>query len=793
MAIAFDAASGGFENPNTSLTFSHTCTGSDLVLFVGVTCSLNDNVVTGVTYNGDAMTLVRKNTPNGTTRWLYLWKLISPDTGTHDVVVSSSENTFIGATSASYTGCDQTTNPEASADDSTTGTGDTSTITTLTDNAWAGMVASAESGTIAAGASTTKRDDDTIAITGIFDSNGAVTPAGNRSLAYTCGSSFDIHSIIYSIKPAGTSDTVSPAAGTLTLGGNAPGLRSLLTAGVVALTLSGLAPTVTVSAQTISAVTPAPWKVFQRSGSTGPIAITGTYTGTPTQIEASFNGGSFATIDAAPAGGVFSGTLSSQAQGRGTLTIRFTNNTAISTTVANVGVGDVFLIGGDSIAEGRGTNPQVYSGASKLSAFRQDDAWIEGNDPIDTGTSSGSHWPLLATLLIADQSVPIAFITTATGSTDVAGSANEWADGNSAYLAALQQVTDSGVNAVKGVLMHLGPNAIVNASTLSQATYNAAIDAMASGFNDDLAGTPKVAVVVCGEVSTGSPPDRRAAEDNIRAAVIQAWGDNADVAIGPVLIDQDYSDGVHPTTDAQLLVVARRWWPALKESFYGAAAGFGRGPRISTAALSSARDTITVTVDRDLASGTTYGGFRVEDGGTPATIVSSTRTGTRTIDVVVSAPTSGVTTISFASNDDAVGQTVPTSTAITLPDANTITLPLEPFIDVVASLTVQPSAGTLTLSGTTSSLLHQLNMTAGTLALSGQAPTVVIQAAGEVPAGTLTLSGAAPSLQSTMPVAAVALVLTGQAPSVTVVAAGDVLVYNVRLRVTQLINIDLRV
>ncbi len=105
------------------------------------------------------------------------------------------------------------------------------------------------------------------------------------------------------------------------------------------------------------------------------IPITGTYTGTPTAIEASFNGGAYATIDAAPAAGSYSGTLASQAAGQGTLSVRFTNDTSVTATTTFVTLTDVFVLAGDARAEGRLTSTQSYTGSGRMPCYRQDDAW----------------------------------------------------------------------------------------------------------------------------------------------------------------------------------------------------------------------------------------------------------------------------------------------------------------------------------------------------------------------------------------------------------------------------------
>lgn len=145
MAIAHDAdsnASGSDNTAVTSLTWSHTCTGSDLVLLVILTMkdtTDTDRVLTGITYNGVAMTqLVRQDqsTRNDTCE---LWGLIAPDTGAHNIVASLSGGSCsqVSGGAVSLTGCDQTAPFEVTAglnveNDSTPDI----TITPLTANAW---------------------------------------------------------------------------------------------------------------------------------------------------------------------------------------------------------------------------------------------------------------------------------------------------------------------------------------------------------------------------------------------------------------------------------------------------------------------------------------------------------------------------------------------------------------------------------------------------------------------------------------------------------------------------------
>lgn len=134
MAIALDAATSSSSTASSTLTFSHTVAGSDRVLMVGVswqTGAVNNATVTGVTYNGVAMTLVDEQAPPdpfNQTLGASLWRLVAPATGTHNVVITISNTSDVilgGATS--WTGVDQTT-PLGTSAKATAQSGTTATV-----------------------------------------------------------------------------------------------------------------------------------------------------------------------------------------------------------------------------------------------------------------------------------------------------------------------------------------------------------------------------------------------------------------------------------------------------------------------------------------------------------------------------------------------------------------------------------------------------------------------------------------------------------------------------------------
>ncbi|KKL97825.1 hypothetical protein LCGC14_1830540 [marine sediment metagenome] len=101
--VAFDAESSG-QGTSTTVTISHTCTGSDLCLIVGV--SVDNAVPTGVTYNSVAMTKIADQDASAGNA--SLWRLVGPATGANDIVVTVADSDEIVAGGQSFTKVHQT-------------------------------------------------------------------------------------------------------------------------------------------------------------------------------------------------------------------------------------------------------------------------------------------------------------------------------------------------------------------------------------------------------------------------------------------------------------------------------------------------------------------------------------------------------------------------------------------------------------------------------------------------------------------------------------------------------------
>ncbi|HEX9895911.1 MAG TPA: hypothetical protein VGA78_18410, partial [Gemmatimonadales bacterium] len=109
-APTVDATSSG-QTQRTGLTISHTTSGTNRLMLVGVTLNnQNSEIVSSVTYNGVGLTQVGSVASATDTR-VEIWRLIAPATGTNNVVITFSANVINGAKAgvATFTGVDQTT------------------------------------------------------------------------------------------------------------------------------------------------------------------------------------------------------------------------------------------------------------------------------------------------------------------------------------------------------------------------------------------------------------------------------------------------------------------------------------------------------------------------------------------------------------------------------------------------------------------------------------------------------------------------------------------------------------
>ena len=186
-------------NGSSSSTFSHTCTGNNLLLLVGLRGDPTDTL-TGITYNGVSMTIVNKK-QNGDGYWVYLYYILSPATGTNNVVISGASS--IVAYSISYTGVSQSGFPDASNTYALNATDPkTVSIMTVANNCWVAMIARSSSGETSMVSGTTKRG--TLSNYNFMaDSNGPLN-SGSNHLGWNTGNQVNSSAVIVSFAPAST-------------------------------------------------------------------------------------------------------------------------------------------------------------------------------------------------------------------------------------------------------------------------------------------------------------------------------------------------------------------------------------------------------------------------------------------------------------------------------------------------------------------------------------------------------------------------------------------------------------
>ncbi|MFQ7233268.1 MAG: sialate O-acetylesterase, partial [Enterococcus hulanensis] len=323
----------------------------------------------------------------------------------------------------------------------------------------------------------------------------------------------------------------------------------------------------------ISIDSPSRFQVIQRNtqNNLADIMIKGKYTGTPQAIEASWNGGDYQVIDATFENGEYSGILKQQPCGTGNLNVRFVNDKEVFAEKKEVSVGDIFVVAGQNNASGRGTNNQHYDSNLGIAArlFGNDGLWKDLQDPYDSGenqidsvskdNSSGSFVPLLATKMMKEEKVPVAFIPAAKGGSSI----KAWAPSESAdtlYGSMRKRIQEAGGN-VRSILWFQGETDLENNMTYSdyKSRLHTIITSICSEFNTSF---------LVGQIGYESSPN--SSTDQIRQAQRDIVLENNYAFYGPVTYDIDLSkgDSLHFKTDEALSELANRWWLSLKQSVY---------------------------------------------------------------------------------------------------------------------------------------------------------------------------------------------------------------------------------
>ncbi len=228
---------------------------------------------------------------------------------------------------------------------------------------------------------------------------------------------------------------------------------------------------------------------------------------------------------------------------------------------------------GQSNASGFMGNNQTYTGGPSCHLFGNDYKWHQCYDPSDDPTNQvdtvskettlsggrGSYWlPMLS--LIADHlGVPVAMVPAALGGTSSA----QWQPGAGHFDRATlfgSMLYRAQLTGARTVLWHQGEGDA--AAGVSQATYNANLDTIANTLFSELG----IKLVVPRLQDCTGIAD--VFEDNVDNAILQAYGDNANVLTGPNLRGSITSeDDFHVLSDALGATVAGMWATSLYAAF----------------------------------------------------------------------------------------------------------------------------------------------------------------------------------------------------------------------------------
>ncbi len=433
------------------------------------------------------------------------------------------------------------------------------------------------------------------------------------------------------------------------------------------LLLAVVAPATSAAAaprSSLHLVSPHSYQVFQRdTGDQADIVVSGRAVGLGRELEVRWGDEPWTPI-ACRADGTFAAKLAGRAAGQATFWVRSAARHDVVISRPYVGIGDIYVIAGQSNASGRGTSPNWYTHpVLAATLFGNDDRWKELLDPVDAAAgqvdrvsadpqAGGSVWPLLATRLMAAEGVPVAFVPCAKGTTPIKRWVKDAVAPRSTatlYGSMLRRVRAVG-GRVRAVLFWQG-EADARRLTSTEA-YTAELRSLAAALARDC-GAPLVAAQL-GDYDT--PRYSHVGVDAIRLAQQQAW--SAGWALpGPALYDIDLHGQVHFMAWEDELVAARRWAAAILAGVFHREVP--AAPRLRNARYDGG---LVVTLNFDcsgasLRSGQ-VGGVVLRAAGYRAQLTASV-TATDTVTLLLAAPVLEPLTVSLGSGREAAGQPVP--------------------------------------------------------------------------------------------------------------------------------------
>lgn len=320
---------------------------------------------------------------------------------------------------------------------------------------------------------------------------------------------------------------------------------------------------------------PQEYQIVQRHSKTlGDIPIRGQLKGVQSReirIEAKLKGAAeWSFVPAEFEGDVFSGRFSAPAGGWYSLEIRVLEESTplASATVAKVGVGEIFVVAGQSNSANHGEEVQNTK-TGKVASF-DGTTWHIANDPQPGASGKrGSFMPSLGDALVDEFEVPVGFVACGIGATSVRewlpkGSRfpnpptiekrvekqrdGTWISKGEAYEAFLARIAPLGPNGFRAVLWHQGEsdaNQKDPTRTLQGSLYRDYLETLITQSREDAGYSAPWFVAQASYHSPDDPgsPEIRAAQASLWHDGIAFQGPDSDALQGP-LRERD-GQGVH--------------------------------------------------------------------------------------------------------------------------------------------------------------------------------------------------------------------------------------------------------
>lgn len=406
------------------------------------------------------------------------------------------------------------------------------------------------------------------------------------------------------------------------------------------------------SSGTITLTEPTDNSIVQRTVSSGDASVTisGTYTGTPTAVQArivqdgtSTEVHTWSTIDASPSGNAFSGSMTVDEGGWYNIQVRFSNDTGITDNGANAfGVGMLVGVIGQSNAENWFTDGTDETPNTKV--VKYDGSWA-----LMTSTGNGAN--AFGDVLQTSESVPIGLLDYGVGGSGLASGVGT-SDWTSATAGQPYPLFDAAVTAVGGKLEYLlwvqGEQDSYESET--EADYESALSTFISKCRTDITNGSNETnlpfiISLLGRTTNGTT-------DANQQAVRNAQIDTADTVADcyrVTTVDLALGDAVH-FSNAAYRTHGDRCAQAILDIIGNQT--YHRGPQITSATKVSSTVidvTISHTGSTDFTPTTGITGFEVtdDDWSTNKTISSAVRQDATTIRLTLSSAISGAAKVRY--------------------------------------------------------------------------------------------------------------------------------------------------